>query len=71
MEAERNNASQALGRVASIQLKLLFVVNIILPLVCLLTLSHSFKNAGCEKVALLFFKTTPSKYDYIQLNGIV
>ena len=30
MEAERNNASQALGRVASIQLKLLFVVNIIL-----------------------------------------
>ena len=56
VKAEINNASQALGRVASIQLKLLFVVNIISPLVCLVTLSHSFKNAGWEKVALLFFK---------------
>ena len=55
MKAERNNASQALGRMANIQLKLFFLVNIISLFACLATLSHSFKSAGWEKIALLLF----------------
>ena len=43
MKAERNDALQALNRMASVQLKLLFVVNRISLLTCLATLSHHLK----------------------------
>lgn len=55
MKAKRNNASQALSTMASVQLKLLFVsINIIISVSCS---SLTFKSAGWKKVALLFFKT--------------